>query len=424
MTVVEKGMKFGRLTTIELTGEKSNNNGPIWLCKCDCGENKEVPQSYLKHGTTKSCGCLNKGRAFDLTGKKFNMLTAIRRVGTLPTGGAVWECQCDCGNEELVCVSSSNLINGKTKSCGCLPVGKAVKDLQGDKFGKLTAIRKTDQRVGSNVVWECKCDCGNITFVSSGALQSGATKSCGCLNRKNIAGQKFGKLTALAPTEERYHRHVVWECQCECGNTTFATVNDLRNNRKKSCGCLKQKMTMDLVGEKSKKEILRADRELIKETKQQEILITSQIWDEENHFEEPISKKEFIDKPEAPPKVRHINRSEVPVRDPKKSWMALCHAEHKCEIDKAHPTFTSKTKNVDYTEPHHLVPMEYSGDSRFACVSLDVPANIVSLCSNCHNQLHYGKDIEKQLRNLYDARMERLEKAGIVITFEELLSLY
>jgi len=32
----------------------------------------------------------------------------------------VWICECSCGNSKLVPVSSSNLVNGVTKSCGCL----------------------------------------------------------------------------------------------------------------------------------------------------------------------------------------------------------------------------------------------------------------------------------------------------------------
>ena len=56
--------------------------------------------------------------------------------------------------------------------------------------------------------------------------------------------------------------------------------------------------------------------------------------------------------------------------------------------------------------------------------SLDVQANIISLCSNCHNQLHYGEEIEGLLKKLYEARKLELQAAGIEITFQELLSMY
>ena len=51
----------------------------------------------------------------DLTGQKFNMLTAIKIAERNPLK---WECICDCGN---VCkVRANNLTRGKQKSCGCL----------------------------------------------------------------------------------------------------------------------------------------------------------------------------------------------------------------------------------------------------------------------------------------------------------------
>lgn len=50
--------------------------------------------------------------------------------------------------------------------------------------------------------------------------------------------------------------------------------------------------------------------------------------------------------------------------------------------------------------------------------------NIVSLCSNCHNKLHYGKDIKDDLYKLYKERENLLKDAGIYISFEELLNLY
>ena len=57
-------------------------------------------------------------------------------------------------------------------------------------------------------------------------------------------------------------------------------------------------------------------------------------------------------------------------------------------------------------------------------VSLDVEENIVSLCSNCHNQLHYGEGAELLLKKLYNEREKELENVGIHIGFSELLKMY
>ena len=58
------------------------------------------------------------------------------------------------------------------------------KDLTGQRFGRLTATKDSGSRRGNHVVWECVCDCGNITFVSSDRITSGKTQSCGCLKRE------------------------------------------------------------------------------------------------------------------------------------------------------------------------------------------------------------------------------------------------
>jgi hypothetical protein len=55
-------MKFGRLTVINRSGiHKSGQT--IWKCKCDCGNETDVPVSSLTSGNTQSCGCLHKEKA-------------------------------------------------------------------------------------------------------------------------------------------------------------------------------------------------------------------------------------------------------------------------------------------------------------------------------------------------------------------------
>ena len=60
------------------------------------------------------------GRFEDLTGQKFGRLTVIKRGPNTKSRNAQWWCQCDCGNPELVLVTATHLKNGNTKSCGCL----------------------------------------------------------------------------------------------------------------------------------------------------------------------------------------------------------------------------------------------------------------------------------------------------------------
>ena len=60
-----------------------------------------------------------------------------------------------------------------------------IKDLTGQRFGRLLVLAKTDKRIYRHVVWKCKCDCGNECFVPSNSLKTGRTQSCGCLGAES-----------------------------------------------------------------------------------------------------------------------------------------------------------------------------------------------------------------------------------------------
>lgn len=58
-------------------------------------------------------------------------------------------------------------------------------NLEGQRFGRLTAISLTEKRTcGGNSIWLCRCDCGNEALVSSSSLKNGGTRSCGCLAKE------------------------------------------------------------------------------------------------------------------------------------------------------------------------------------------------------------------------------------------------
>ena len=86
---------------------------------------------------------------------------------------------------------------------------------------------------------------------------------------------------------------------------------------------------------------------------------------------------------------------------------ALYNADYKCELNCETELFLRKNSQINYTEGHHLIPLCYQNDFEY---SLDVEANLVSLCPNCHRHLHYGDDITELLRSLYELRKVRLEK--------------
>lgn len=108
-------------------------------------------------------------------------------------------------------------------------------------------------------------------------------------------------------------------------------------------------------------------------------------------------------------------------RDVTAARFALRRANFKCEFDNNHASFIRATKNETYMEPHHLIPLSQQELFEF---SLDVPANIVSLCSTCHNCIHYGKDSYILIEKLYVNRKDELEKAGIFVSLAALKRMY
>lgn len=60
-------------------------------------------------------------------------------------------------------------------------------DLTGKKFERLTVIKRVENSKSGQTRWLCKCDCGNETIVWGNHLRSGHTRSCGCINKEICA---------------------------------------------------------------------------------------------------------------------------------------------------------------------------------------------------------------------------------------------
>ncbi len=243
------GQKFGRLTVIEKT-DKRKCGFVVWLCRCDCGNEYEVRSNCLRNGVTRSCGCLYKEvkqqLALDLTGQRFGRLTAIERTANKYKHAVTWRCKCDCGNITDVTVSS--LTSGCTKSCGCLLAERLTNqyiDLHGQRFGRLTVLRKTEKRTkGGNVFWECRCDCGNIVERNTINIRK-ATQCPECAIKEKdqsicneYIGKKFGKLLILEQSETSTPSKRLFRCRCECGNIYETRLDYLKSGQKVNCGCV------------------------------------------------------------------------------------------------------------------------------------------------------------------------------------------
>lgn len=61
-------------------------------------------------------------------------------------------------------------------------------DLTGQRFGRLTVIERNGS-IDGHAAWLCRCDCGTDTTVRGRYLRGGATQSCGCLHKEQLAAR-------------------------------------------------------------------------------------------------------------------------------------------------------------------------------------------------------------------------------------------
>ena len=245
------GQRFGKLLVISYA--YTENHKTYWNCICDCGTEKVIVGQGLREGRVNSCGCGQTYNKADLLGNVYGKLTVVEYMGVNERHQTLWKCHCECGNDIVVTgVSLTAKSNGKT-SCGtCVMKPKAKynikkisrKDLTGQKFGKLTAIEYDHSEKGK-VYWKCLCDCGNEIVVSAGNLREGGQKSCGCSRRDDLTGQVFNRLTVVkfyASIEGK----AFWLCKCICGNEKIAEARMLKVGSIQSCGCLQRENVIRL----------------------------------------------------------------------------------------------------------------------------------------------------------------------------------
>lgn len=150
---------------------------------------KEIANKYdipLTHFST--------GGAIDLVGQTFGKLTVIRKVESKNKGRARFLCRCECGNVKEI--DGAHLRRHEVLSCGCLKKQQIsdfnretkVIDMIGERFGKLVVLKRVDN-IGLQPAYICRCDCGNITnpIMGTNLRRENGTRSCGCIKSKGEA---------------------------------------------------------------------------------------------------------------------------------------------------------------------------------------------------------------------------------------------
>lgn len=123
----------------------------------------------------------------------------------------------------------------------------AAIDITGQKYGRLTALRKV--KAHPLCKWEFRCDCGAVVVSLSGPVKLGNKHSCGCLRKeataarrsKSLIGTRFGRLVVCSQIKDRDRfGKIYWSCLCDCGAETIAQTTLLTLAKKQSCGCLRK----------------------------------------------------------------------------------------------------------------------------------------------------------------------------------------
>ena len=180
-------------------------------------------------------------------GFRVGRLTVESPTEERKNGYMVWKCRCDCGGEILL--DTRTLQRGTVKDCGCeTKLRPGQRNIAGCRFGLLTAQYPLPERGPSgSTLWHCTCDCGGEVDAPIHQLTAGYRKSCGCLSHpplKKYIGRRFSMLTVIGYAGKAGGQHL-WRCRCDCGKETVVRQTNLQRGRTGSCGCLQEKQLLE-----------------------------------------------------------------------------------------------------------------------------------------------------------------------------------
>lgn len=93
------------------------------------------------------------------------------------------------------------------------------KNISGNRYGRLSVISHSGTNKSGNHLWECMCDCGTRATVTYGNLTSGHTLSCGCLQKERTAKAKRRHGLYFDSDGKRSRLSRVWSAmKCRCSN--------------------------------------------------------------------------------------------------------------------------------------------------------------------------------------------------------------
>ena len=142
------------------------------------------------------------------------------------------------------------------------------------------------------------------------------------------------------------------------------------------------------------REILKSDREFIELDKRGHQMYSAGLnnyisFIEGSAFAKFLHEIDKIDIPIGAPNPSMKHGKVIWPISPIIKQQSIAIADFTCEIDACHKTFTAKGTMHQYMEGHHIIPM--TKQLSFPN-SLDIFANLVCVCPNCHRMLHHAID--------------------------------
>ena len=246
-----------------------------------------------------------------------------------------------------------------------------IKDLTGQRFGRLTVIKMVGKDSIGKILWLCKCDCGEECTIRGNSLRTGNTTSCGCY-RKYITGEKH-RGTHLSEeakknlSEKAKGRKLSEETKAKISKATKGEKNPFYGKHHSE----------------EQKQIWSENRKGVKPAEE-----TRKIWSE--------NRKGKLN-PNYNPNLTDEYRHDKRIQQGYKEWQQQVK-------EKADYTCDCCGKHGGDMESHHLDGYNWCKEKR-----LDVD-NGVCLCKKCHKKFHskefygYGNNNKEQyeeFKNLF-----------------------
>lgn len=106
-------------------------------------------------------------------------------------------------------------------------------------FGIYRVLKKNEElsKLKQHSYWTCECTkCGAVQDVRIDGLKKMPQNCSAC--KHSLVGQRFGRLIVLNKDHVDNYGHIMWKCQCDCGNQVVINSSNLKRGWTKSCGCL------------------------------------------------------------------------------------------------------------------------------------------------------------------------------------------